>query len=54
MAAPDPAIPPPPPSAARAPAPDIVLRCQNIHRFLGTGEGRVHVLRGVTFEARRS
>jgi lipoprotein-releasing system ATP-binding protein len=31
----------------RAPA----LRCQNIHRFLGQGEARVHVLRGVSFEA---
>ena len=31
----------------------IALRCANIHRYLGTGEGRVHVLRGVTFEARR-
>jgi lipoprotein-releasing system ATP-binding protein len=29
------------------------LRCANIHRFLGTGESRVHVLRGVSFEARR-
>jgi len=32
---------------------DIALRCANIHRYLGAGEGRVHVLRGVTFEARR-
>jgi lipoprotein-releasing system ATP-binding protein len=32
---------------------DITLRCSNIHRFLGQGEGRVHVLRGVSFEARR-
>jgi lipoprotein-releasing system ATP-binding protein len=41
--------------AARVPAPDagVALRCQNIHRYLGAGEGRVHVLRGVTFEARR-
>ncbi len=45
----------PTPSASPAPAPaaDLALRCQNIHRFLGIGEGRVHVLRGVTFEARR-
>ncbi|HZZ59079.1 MAG TPA: ABC transporter ATP-binding protein [Opitutaceae bacterium] len=27
------------------------LRCRNLHRFLGSGEGRVHVLRGVSFEA---
>jgi lipoprotein-releasing system ATP-binding protein len=32
---------------------DIALRCSNLHRHLGSGEGRVHVLRGVTFEARR-
>jgi len=30
-----------------------VLRCENLHRFLGEGEGRVHVLKGVSFEARR-
>jgi len=45
--------PPPPASGLLAPAADLALRCQNIHRFLGSGEGRVHVLRGVTFEARR-
>jgi lipoprotein-releasing system ATP-binding protein len=27
------------------------LRCTNLHRYLGQGEGRVHVLRGVSFEA---
>ena len=31
----------------------IALRCENLHRYLGEGEGRVHVLRGVSFEARR-
>ena len=31
----------------------IALRCQNLHRYLGQDEGRVHVLRGVSFEARR-
>jgi len=31
----------------------IALRCENLHRHLGQGEGRVHVLRGVSFEARR-
>ncbi len=37
------------------PAPDsgVALRCQNLHRYLGQGEGRVHVLKGVSFEARR-
>lgn len=29
------------------------LRCSNLHRFLGQHEGRVHVLKGVSFEARR-
>jgi lipoprotein-releasing system ATP-binding protein len=32
---------------------NIALRCKNVHRFLGEGEGRVHVLKGVSFEARR-
>ncbi|MEI6107463.1 MAG: ABC transporter ATP-binding protein [Opitutae bacterium] len=31
----------------------IALRCENLHRYLGQDEGRVHVLRGVSFEARR-
>jgi lipoprotein-releasing system ATP-binding protein len=31
----------------------VALRCANIHRYLGQGEGRVHVLKGVTFEASR-
>ena len=30
----------------------IALRCENLHRYLGQGAGRVHVLRGVSFEAR--
>jgi lipoprotein-releasing system ATP-binding protein len=34
-------------------ATDIALRCAGLHRYLGQGEGRVHVLRGVTFEAKR-
>ncbi len=33
--------------------PQIALRCENLHRYLGEGEGRVHVLRGVSFEAYR-
>ena len=32
---------------------EIALRCADLHRHLGEGEGRVHVLRGVSFEARR-
>lgn len=31
----------------------IALRCAGLHRYLGQGEGRVHVLRGVSFEAKR-
>jgi lipoprotein-releasing system ATP-binding protein len=31
----------------------IALRCQGLHRYLGQGEGRVHVLRGVSFQAQR-
>lgn len=29
----------------------VALRCENLHRYLGRDEGRVHVLKGVTFEA---
>ena len=32
---------------------NLALRCAGLHRYLGQGEGRVHVLRGVSFEARR-
>ncbi len=31
----------------------LALRCENLHRYLGQGEGRVHVLRGVSFEAHK-
>jgi lipoprotein-releasing system ATP-binding protein len=31
----------------------IALRCSNLHRYLGRDEGRVHVLKGVSFEAHR-
>ncbi|MGH7957962.1 MAG: ABC transporter ATP-binding protein [Opitutaceae bacterium] len=31
----------------------VTLRCSNLHRYLGHDEGRVHVLKGVSFEARR-
>jgi len=30
----------------------VALRCRELHRFLGRDEGRVHVLKGVSFEAR--
>jgi lipoprotein-releasing system ATP-binding protein len=30
-----------------------VLRCEGLHRYLGQEEGRVHVLRGVSFSAER-
>jgi lipoprotein-releasing system ATP-binding protein len=30
-----------------------VIRCENLHRHLGRDEGRVHVLRGVSFAAER-
>jgi lipoprotein-releasing system ATP-binding protein len=32
---------------------DVALRCENLQRYLGQAEGRVHVLKGVNFEARR-
>jgi lipoprotein-releasing system ATP-binding protein len=41
-----------PPSLAPS-ADDAVLRCEGLHRSLGQGEGQVHVLRGVSFAARR-
>jgi lipoprotein-releasing system ATP-binding protein len=40
-------------STAASPHSDLALRCDNLHRYLGQGEGRVHVLRGVSFAARR-
>jgi len=46
-------MPPASNDTGTAPAGSVALRCQNIHRYLGAGEGRVHVLQGVTFEARR-
>jgi lipoprotein-releasing system ATP-binding protein len=39
-------------SAPVAHGPKIALRCEGLHRYLGQGEGRVHVLRGVSFAAR--
>ena len=41
----------PPASAPRVG--DLALRCSGLQRYLGQGEGRVHVLKGVSFEARR-
>jgi lipoprotein-releasing system ATP-binding protein len=39
---------------SQAPEPlDLALSCNEVHRYLGTGEARVHVLRGVNFEAER-
>jgi lipoprotein-releasing system ATP-binding protein len=41
-------------SATAAPSgANLVLRCTDLHRYLGQGEGRVHVLKGVSFEAQR-
>ncbi|MDB6115235.1 MAG: lolD 2 [Lacunisphaera sp.] len=40
-------------SAPNPSRPEIALRCENLHRYLGEGEGRVHVLRGVSFAAQR-
>jgi lipoprotein-releasing system ATP-binding protein len=34
-----------------AEAKKTALRCNQLHRYLGKDEGRVHVLKGVTFEA---
>lgn len=36
-----------------AEAPSLALRCNDLQRYLGEGDGRVHVLKGVSFEARR-
>jgi lipoprotein-releasing system ATP-binding protein len=44
---------PAPSFSLRADADGPVLRCVNLHRHLGHGEGRVHVLKGVSFEAQR-
>ena len=39
--------------SASVEARDLALACRGVHRHLGIGEGRVHVLRGVGFEAER-
>jgi lipoprotein-releasing system ATP-binding protein len=33
--------------------PNVAVRCAGLHRYLGRDEGRVHVLKGVSFEAKR-
>ncbi len=42
-----------PSAPASAAGPAWALRCRGLHRHLGQGEGRVHVLKGVSFEAQR-
>jgi len=32
---------------------EVVLSCKGLHRYLGQDEGQVHVLKGVSFEARK-
>ena len=32
---------------------NFALRCDNLHRYLGQDDARVHVLKGVSFDARR-
>jgi lipoprotein-releasing system ATP-binding protein len=44
---------PSPSSFLPGPDSNLALRCADIHRYLGRDEGRVHVLRGVSFEAQR-
>ena len=44
---------PSPSSLLPPPSSGFALRCENLQRYLGEGEGRVHVLKGVSFEARR-
>src|SRR5271166_3926581 len=39
-------------TAAKPEESKVALRCHELHRFLGRDEGRVHVLKGVSFEAR--
>jgi lipoprotein-releasing system ATP-binding protein len=42
-----------PVSSQITPAASLALRCTELHRYLGQGDGRVHVLKGVSFEAER-
>jgi lipoprotein-releasing system ATP-binding protein len=41
------------PATSFAPNGQHALRCEGLQRYLGQGEGRVHVLKGVSFEAQR-
>lgn len=41
------------PFASLPPSPEEAVRCEMLERYLGQGEGRVHVLRGVSLSARR-
>src|ERR1044071_3655740 len=40
-------------ASSPSPGSSTALQCSNLHRYLGQGEGRVHVLKGVSFEAHR-
>jgi len=40
-------------TTASVPNDRLALHCSGLHRYLGQGEGRVHVLKGVSFEAQR-
>ncbi|MEY2881035.1 MAG: Lipoprotein-releasing system ATP-binding protein LolD [Verrucomicrobiota bacterium] len=42
-----------PSPASTSPGGGVALRCDGLQRYLGVGEGRVHVLKGVSFEAKR-
>ena len=56
VSVPSPFSPLPAPGGGRLPAAEgdgVALRCEGLHRHLGTGEARAHVLRGVSFAARR-
>jgi lipoprotein-releasing system ATP-binding protein len=46
-------MPPAPSSLLPDASEDTVLQCRGLERYLGRDEGRVHVLKGVSFEARR-
>ncbi len=43
----------PMPAPSKSATGALALRCTNLHRHLGEGDGRVHVLKGVSFEAHR-
>ncbi len=43
----------PPAPSSSATSSDLVVRCQGLQRYLGQDDGRVHVLKGVSFEAVR-